>query len=360
MLSFFSGKYYDAQANTLVPVKVHATQRFVGIDFIDYEGVVLNTVYWPHEKISLEKLPDSPTQVKLVYGDQYLELPFDFLKEVKAAYRFAPYLSVTNKALRHYKWPLIAGFSVLIAVSVWFLFWKMASALVYVVPQKTEVELGDLLTKQVLQQQHLKIDSLSSQLTNDFYAHVHTNTTYKIKILVVEGTTMNAFALPGGNIVVYKALLTKIKTPEALVALLGHETGHIQERHALKAILKNTSFYLFLSMILGDFNGASGTLLAKIADLHDLSYSRANETESDMFALAILQHNKMNPMGMIELFQLLKTQDHAEAIPGVLLTHPKLEDRITQVHKEIAKGENQVEINPAITRSFKAITSLIH
>lgn len=357
MSSFFQGQYFDALANTHVQVKVHATQRFVGIDFFDMEGVVTNTIYWPHEKISLEKILDSASLVKVVCGDCYVEVPLDFLKAVKNAYRFAPYLSSPNKVLVQYKWPLLGSVCVLVAALAWFLLVQLAGVLIYAVPQKTEVELGELLTKQVFQQQQLKVDSLATKLTNDFYAKVNVATTYKIKVFVVEGNTMNAFALPGGNMVVYKGLLTKINSPEALVALLGHETGHVQQRHALKAILKSSSFYLLLSIILGDMNGA---LLSQIADLHDLSYSRDNETASDRFAFAVLKQNRMNPKGMIELLQLLKTQDHADAIPGVLLTHPKLEDRIENIKNEMAKDGYQVEINPALTRSFAVIKSLIH
>lgn len=357
MPSFFQGKYFDAQTNTHVRVKVHATQRFVGIDFFDLEGGLSNTIYWPHEKISLEKILDSPSLVKLVCGDYDIELPVDFLKAVKAAYRFAPYLSNSNKVLLQYKWPLLGSVCVLVAALVWLLLVQLADVLIYAVPQKSEVKLGELLTKQVFLQQQLKVDSLATKLTNEFYAQVNVATTYKIKVLVVEGNTMNAFALPGGNMVVYKGLLTKINSPEALVALLGHETGHIQQRHALKAILKSSSFYLFLSIILGDMNGA---LLSQIADLHDLSYSRDNETASDQFAFTMLKNNSMNPKGMIELLQLLKTQDHADAIPGVLLTHPKLEDRIENMKNEMAKDVYQVKINTALTRSFAAIKSLNH
>jgi Zn-dependent protease with chaperone function len=355
-MAFFKATFFDAIANESFQVQVHATHRFVGIDISNQANQLIKTIYWEHEQIKLDQFHSQEKHIRLYSGASFIEVPSDFLLEVKSKFRFAPYLSSTNNLLVKQKW-LIAGGIIIatMALIVMLIIPLLGNLIVNLFPIKTEIKIGEALKKQVFAQEHLVIDSTKTIAVNAFFKHVKIESDYPIKITVVQSDQLNAFALPGGNIVVYSALLQKIKKYEALVALLGHESGHITHRHSLKAMLKNASTYLIIAIIAGDYNGASAALLAQLSELHNLSYSRENESDADHFSFEIMRKNKLNPEGMISLFQILKTQDQGENIPGILLTHPKLDDRINWAKKEIANNDYDIEINKNLERSFAAI-----
>jgi len=348
-MSFTKAAYFDGVNYVSYDANIHATQRFVVIDII-INGE-LKTIYWEHEKIVLEK-SSSNDIIKLSAGTSTLEVSADFLKEVKSKYRLAPYLSSTSKAIFKTNIFLgIGGFVVLMVLIGIFIFSLMGDAIIYLFPKKTEIEFGEMLKKQVFAEQHLVIDSAKTKALNTFYSQVKTDVDYKIQISVVKSDVLNAFALPGGNIVIYSALLNKINKPEQLVALLGHETGHIQKRHSLRSLLKKASAQIVISLFAGDFSG----ILGQLSVLNDLSYSRENESESDEFAFEIMKTNALNPNGIIQLLEILKTEDQAENIPGVLLTHPKLEERISAAKQEIENNPYSVKINTQLNQSFEVI-----
>lgn len=357
MRTFFRAKYFDAIDNMNFQVKVHATQRFVVIDVMDEENHVTETIYWEHEGIKRDAFPNTSPIVRLYFGASYLEVPSTFLNEVKSKFRFAPYLSSSNAFLANNKSFLGIGIVLVILAMLVVLFTYLTeNFLVNLIPPQTEVKIGEMLRQQIVQQEHLKIDTARTTAVNAFYTQIHFKSDDKVCIWVVKSDELNAFALPGGNIFVYSALLDKIKSPEQLVALLGHETGHIQLRHSLRSVMKNVSTYALISVIFGDLNGAFAAVLSQLSKLNELSYSRENESDADKFAFEIMTQNHLNPKGMLELFNILKTKDQTEDIPGVLLTHPKLEKRIQWVNAAIAKKEFTVKINPGLNRSFSRLS----
>ncbi|WP_446914219.1 M48 family metalloprotease, partial [Klebsiella pneumoniae] len=83
---------------------------------------------------------------------------------------------------------------------------------------------------------------------------------------------VNAFAVPGGFIVVHDAILDEMEHHEELAGLLGHEIGHVQLRHSTKAIARSLSYYMLLSLLFGDVSGIAAVIVDNASTLNNLEY----------------------------------------------------------------------------------------
>ena len=152
----------------------------------------------------------------------------------------------------------------------------------------------------------------------------------------------NAFALPNGDIVFTDDLVELVKEDEELVAVLFHELGHLQYKHITRRALQNSMVALLTIFIMGDVD-ISIDLLAVPTVILDLSYSRAFESEADLYALDELNKsgidldNFANVMVRLNKYYNDGKGDHfARPIndtPSFLQTHPTTEDRVSLVQQ---------------------------
>lgn len=167
-----------------------------------------------------------------------------------------------------------------------------------------------------------------------------TTSPYTFQIVVVDSYLVNAFALPGGTIVLFRGLLLETKRPEQLAGVLAHEIQHILKRHTTRTLLQQASTGLLLSAVTGNATGlgANGVEGARILGL--LRYSRQNEEEADRGGLQMLQETGIDPQGMIEFFEMLRKKEKdtdGRPIGKYLSTHPATEDRIEKLKSLIDK-----------------------
>jgi Zn-dependent protease with chaperone function len=199
---------------------------------------------------------------------------------------------------------------------------KMASN----VSVKTEQQLGDAVYD-ALGLNSLE-DKEASLLLNDFFHSMSIATPYSIRVSVVKDNTINAFALPGGRIVVYDALLQKIESYPELAALLCHEFTHVNNKHSSKSIFRRLGSKVFLGLLFGRFGTVTSILVNHADELKSLTYSRSLEKEADLEGLSLLLERKINPDGFGSLFTHLKNSSPAEMLPEFLGSHPDIEKRI--------------------------------
>jgi Zn-dependent protease with chaperone function len=124
----------------------------------------------------------------------------------------------------------------------------------------------------------------------------------------------NAFALPGGTIVITDELLLRLERDEVVLGVLAHEYGHVQRRHGMRLLVQTTLLAAATSVAFGDF---SGLLAGAPALLGELGYSRDFEREADDDAIAALQANGISPLVMVTLFEALARPARAASAPGV-------------------------------------------
>lgn len=175
---------------------------------------------------------------------------------------------------------------------------------------------------------------------------------YKFQVLVVDEPEVNAFAAPGGTIVVFRGLLEKIKTTEELAGVLSHEMQHILHRHSTRMILENVSLRLLLSAVMGDVNSAMNVGKEGVGVLATLNYSRQYEDQADAEGMRLILAAGIDPKGMISFFERIQQEEKSPSIPAYFLTHPKPESRIRRL-EAIAQEASGAPIRPLPVYYFK-------
>ena len=211
----------------------------------------------------------------------------------------------------------------------------LSSKLASKVSIKTERQLGDAVYDAMgLAAQE---DSAKTVLLNEFFAKLDIPTAYSIRLSVVNDNVVNAFALPGGRIVVYSALLKEIDSYPELAALLSHEFTHVNNKHSTKSIFRKLGSKVFLGLLFGRFGSVTSVLVNHADNLKSLKYSRSLEKEADMDGLAILTKRGIDPQGFTDLFTHLNEAGPASMMPEFLASHPDTDKRLAYI-QEAAKG----------------------
>ena len=207
----------------------------------------------------------------------------------------------------------------------------LSSRLASNVSKNTEQQLGDA----VYDAMGLagREDTAASFLLNEFFATMDVPTEYKIRITVINENTVNAFALPGGRIVVYSALLDEVDSYPELAALLSHEFTHVDNKHATRSIFRRLGSKVFLGLLFGRLGTVTSVLVDHADNIKSLKYSRKLEKEADMDGLSILMQREIDPAGFVALFSHLKNAAPANHLPEFLASHPDIDKRIAYIRK---------------------------
>lgn len=198
-------------------------------------------------------------------------------------------------------WRALAAMGVAAIVALWlgyrYLLPLAAGALAPLVPVAAEQALADS-TMQWLEESGAIAPSRHGEarrvlLERQLQALVPASP-YRYRLQLADGVIVgpNAFALPGGTIVVTDQLLEIIKRDEEMLAILAHEAGHVEARHGLRGALQSSGLLIALSLITGD---ASTALLVLPITLANADYSREHEREADRFAYARLRERGLSP-----------------------------------------------------------------
>jgi Zn-dependent protease with chaperone function len=147
----------------------------------------------------------------------------------------------------------------------------------------------------------------------------------------------NAFAMPGGTIVVTDDLAKKCSTEE-VTAVLAHELGHLERRHVVRQILADAGAAAIATAVFGDASSVTVAVVGVPAMLVDLEYSREFESEADVFAFELLAKQGLSPLYFADALACI--EKHAPRFPGLgsfLSTHPETRDRKAQAERAAAR-----------------------
>jgi Zn-dependent protease with chaperone function len=136
----------------------------------------------------------------------------------------------------------------------------------------------------------------------------------------------NAFALPGGTVVVTDELVALAEHDDELAAVIAHELGHLQNRHGMRAVLQALGVGALAAGALGDFDGAGIATAAPL--LLQLQYSRGFEREADAFAAEVLGEAGIDAGALGRMLARMEaSQPAGSELPAYLSTHPPTEER---------------------------------
>lgn len=157
---------------------------------------------------------------------------------------------------------------------------------------------------------------------------------YEVKI--VDAPIVNAFALPGGYIVIYTGLLKQAKTVDQIAGVLAHEMGHVVKRHGLQRVAQSLGVVAAVQIMIGDVGGLTAIVVELGKSSALTSYSRSHEAEADSEAVRILHAAKIDPKALSEFFKIMEQeQEKAPEILAFLHTHPSTEKRIAEINRQL-------------------------
>ena len=357
--SSFAGLYFDGkvsfgntcevilQADTLLLKSEHVLVTWY------VQDINLEQSYVGSDKIVLKYGKEFPFQVIEITENtgSFIDVfnhQYPSKKLIKVASSF--FNSVSTKVTLL----ILMGIVSFILLSYFYFIPGIAEQLAKAFPKEYEIEMGNAIYSRMETQ--FSVDKKKTRLANEFFRELHIPSEYPIDITVVNDEVENAFALPGGHIVVYDKMFELMKSKEEFAALLSHEYSHVANKHTTRSLFRSLSTYLVVSLLLSDVNGVTAVLIDNANQLKTLGYSRSLEQEADDKGFEILQSKQLSTQGMIDLFTHLKnaTANKTE-VPEIISTHPDIENRIKQVKQKRAATQAVVLEHPALQRIWEAL-----
>jgi predicted Zn-dependent protease len=160
--------------------------------------------------------------------------------------------------------------------------------------------------------------------------------------LLDDAQTINAFALPGGQVFITRALYDKLQTEGELAGVLGHEIGHVVARHSAEQIAKAklTEGLTGAAVIASyDPNNPSSASRAQIAmlvgQLINLKFGRDDELEADALGVCFINDTGYDPNEMVDVMKILEASQTGNRPPEFFSTHPDPGNRIQRIQATI-------------------------
>lgn len=340
-MTAYHATFNDGKTAARHDVRVRFEGKGLRIEGVDG----LSLAYWPFDELEDlgETFEDDPLRLTLT-SDPDARLTFPDSSLLPHLLEFAPALTPVPRSWdeRLLRWSVMAvlAVAVLAGVLVYGLprFAELATRLV---PVSWEVALGEAMRDQVddllgkfsdsdrpaectRALGRASLDRLATRLT------ASAESPYEFQVTVLNQEVVNAFALPGGQIVLFQGLLEFVESPEELAGILAHEIGHVTERHVTEKIIESAGLAFFFGVMLGDV-GSGGAALAG-ETLVDLAFSRGLEAEADDKALQVLADSGISAKGLGDFFKRLRGLDLGiSPVFEMLSTHPSHDARAEKI-----------------------------
>jgi Zn-dependent protease with chaperone function len=223
-------------------------------------------------------------------------------------------------------------------VIVFYLVPVMADQLARVLPARGEQALGEATLGQIQAALGEDLLPVSFCSTPDGEAALSTlldrvsgaglNLPYPVAVSVLDHGMINAFALPGGQVVFFRGMLDAADNPDEIAAVLAHEIGHVAARDPTRIALRSAGSLGVLGLLFGDFAGGAAVLFL-VERIIEADYSREAEAAADEFGTGLLIAADIDPAALGTLFQTLMDEyGDPEGIAAHFASHPALGDRI--------------------------------
>ncbi|MDH3975320.1 MAG: M48 family metallopeptidase [Deltaproteobacteria bacterium] len=158
------------------------------------------------------------------------------------------------------------------------------------------------------------------------------------RVHIVDSRTVNAVAMPGGNIIIFSQLLSEIESENELAFILAHELGHFANRDHLRGLGRGLILIALSTMIMGQDSAATDFLMNSLVTA-EMKFSQSQEKSADAFALEMLSRRYGHVSGAGDFFKRLNSKNKAGKIRYYFASHPHPEDRIKALDR-LVKEKN--------------------
>lgn len=153
---------------------------------------------------------------------------------------------------------------------------------------------------------------------------------FEFRVRVQKSADVNAFAAPGGLIVVYTGLLKEAGSPEEVAGVLAHEMAHATNRHSMRQLIYAGGVLPLAGLLIGQPDAAA--MFQNFGQLSELKFSRTQEEDADLTGFDTLVRARISPQGMARFFDRLQNQGPNP--PSFLSTHPASADRAAAIRRK--------------------------
>ncbi len=218
-----------------------------------------------------------------------------------------------------------AGFGVY-GIWTWGLPW-VADAAARVVPVEWEQKLGEAMMTSVAPGAQPCWGDVVRQLEGG----LPEGNPYRFDVRCAAEKEVNAFAAPGGSIVVFEGIRSRMGRRELAAAVLAHEMQHVLKRHSMRAVFRGFALQALFAVLLGDVSSLGAQVVGGVTALH---YQRGDEEEADREAVLLMTRAGFDPRAVSEMLVVLRDATRESgAPPEWLSSHPDLERRIVETRR---------------------------
>jgi predicted Zn-dependent protease len=312
------------------------------------------TVYWALAELSCEKQPDSvlythrPTDATLlIFGSDLTQLPG---------------LQAMDRLRGPRKNAIIAGLIVAVVLLVTLVIMGMrplSMSLAQSISPERERQLFASLLPETFLEKHGCHDSQAQEILVELAQKIRPQDPQAVPIdfLLLDWDMANAFALPGRKIAVTTGLLRELKRSEQLLAILGHELGHVELRHNLSEFIRASLAGFAWGVLVGDFSGAFVVDPSLMKQAGERALSRELEEEADRFGAERLLTSGYSPQALASaLDAITKEEDPNDKGNPVLnflkplldlfSTHPETRKRVAGLRAAYPQKEGTEALSP--------------
>ena len=200
-----------------------------------------------------------------------------------------------------------------------------------------EIDMGRQFSREIARQQRIIRDPMVVEYIQELgfrLTPAEAQRIYPFRFYVVDNREVNAFAVPGGHVYIHSGLITRAENEAELASVLAHEIGHVVLRHSNQQVSAQYGYQLIASLLLGRNPAGWQTLAANLFGTAGLlSYSRAHESEADLFAIQNLYRTGYDVRAMVAFFQKLRQMQNREpdVISRFFSSHPTTSERIARI-----------------------------
>jgi Zn-dependent protease with chaperone function len=181
---------------------------------------------------------------------------------------------------------------------------------------------------------------------------------FDIRVRAVHAPMVNAFALPGGAVMVTDQLIDLANSPDELSAVIAHETAHVRQRHVTQAVWRSFGFGVLLDVMVGGGTGAGQQLVLLAGSVTNLRYGREAESEADRIGQDLLTAQGLSSRGMATFFQRLATTSEGKdalAVKELISDHPD-----TLHRAEVSRARERAGAPAFTPAEWRAVKTACH
>lgn len=233
------------------------------------------------------------------------------------------------------KWNVVIGVLAGLALLVLLAWWQSQAITQWIanrVSMETEIGIGEQALRQLELEHELTQEGVAAKAVADIGARLTQGSRYQYRWYISDDKEVNAYALPGGIVVVNQGMLTAAANAEELAGVLAHEVQHVEQRHTLQQMIHAAGWAAVLAVVLGDVSAITAIVLHQLGNLRN---SRKLESQADLEGMKALAKAGIPLGGMPSLFRKLQQEQARRGADGpeLLSSHPATEERIAELEK---------------------------